>query len=1010
MCLAKKALALLCLLLTLWTAAAVVAHQHANSAESQTCPVCVAARSVAAIVTPHSAKPVFVRLSTVRVEPSLATCRLPAFAFSNRASCRSGFNNRVPLTLILALILLFRRRKLEMHAYKRQSWFYWIVLVLFTLPASVSAQSTGTSGSINGTVVDPSGAVVKNAAVEISNPVSGYTRSTPTDSTGRFSFANVPFNPYHLTVTATGFAPYYQDVDVRSNVPLTISVALSLGTFNMSVTVEASAEDLLENTPTFHTDVDRGLFDKLPLESQSSSVSSLVTLATPGIAADSNGLFHGIGDHAENSFSVDGQPITDQQSKVFSNQIPLDSIESMEVFAGAPPAEFGDKTSVVINVTTRSGQGLTTPKGSITASYGSFGTSNVDFNLGYGGQKWGNFVSVSGLNSGRFLDPPEFVVMHGKGNEENLFDRVDYKVSNADSVHLNFGFTRSWFQTPNSFDSQFASPWNGAVVNNGGLDPNGNVVGPADQRAQIKTFNIAPSWTRLLSNSAVFTLGAFVRRDQFNYYPSANPFADLGPTNLQRETVGQDRTLTNAGLRSDISYVKGIHHLKAGAVYEQTFLDENDTLGIVDPTLLLSLTDANGNPCFVSNVALAPPCTDLLPYDLTRGGGRFTFNGHTDVKELALYVQDAITKGNWAFNLGLRGDFYNGLTIHKEAEPRLGVAYNIKKTSTVLRVSYARVLETPFNENLVLSSIGCDNNVLNPLLGCFAATPTPLAPGWRNEFHAGLEQAFGKYLVFSGEYIWKYTHHGYDFSVLGNTPITFPVEWERSKIPGVAGRVSVPNFHGFTALVVFSSVAARFFTPQVGGAGAVPSAPSGVFRIDHDEKFNQTTHLQYQPWRRGPWVGFNWRYDSGLVAGAVPFATAPGGGVDLSGLTADQEFQAGLFCGSFRPAPPSPTNPVGTPLPSICPPTMPFGSTLVQIPAPGTENDDHNPPRIAPRHLFDLAIGHDNIFHGDKYKWSARFTVINLMNKTALYNFLSTFSGTHYVTPRAFTAQLGFNF
>ena len=79
----------------------------------------------------------------------------------------------------------------------------------------------------------------------------------------------------------------------------------------------------MENESTFHTDVDRDLFDKLPLESASSSVSSLVTLATPGVAADSNGLFHGLGDHASNSFSVDGQPITDQQSKVFSNQIPV---------------------------------------------------------------------------------------------------------------------------------------------------------------------------------------------------------------------------------------------------------------------------------------------------------------------------------------------------------------------------------------------------------------------------------------------------------------------------------------------------------------------------------------------------------------------------------------------------------------------------------------------------------------------------------------------------------------
>src|SRR6202008_4368602 len=127
-----------------------------------------------------------------------------------------------------------------------------------------------------------------------------------------------------------------------------------------------------------------------------------------------------------------------------------------------------------------------------------------------------------------------------------------------------------------TFDSQFATPWNGVVVNNGGLDPNGNVVGPTDQRSQIKTFNIAPVWTRLISSSAVFTLGAFVRRDQYNYYPSPNPLADLGPINS--ESIAQDRNLTNAGLRSDISYVKGIHNIKAGATYEHWFLNENDNL------------------------------------------------------------------------------------------------------------------------------------------------------------------------------------------------------------------------------------------------------------------------------------------------------------------------------------------------------------------------------------------------------------------------------------------------
>lgn len=905
--------------------------------------------------------------------------------------------------------------------------FCALVVMALSLPLTLAgAQSVGNSGSVNGTVLDPTGAVVAGAKVEIRNPVSGFDRSTTTDNNGKFTFTNIPFNPYHLTVIAAGFLTSVQDVEARSSVPVSISVKLEVAGSTTAVTVEAEGGDLVENDPTFHTDVDKNLFDKLPLESQSSSVSSLVTLSTPGITADSNGLFHGLGDHAENSFSVDGQPITDQQSKIFSNQIPLDAIQSMEVIAGAPPAEYGDKTSVVINVTTQSGQGVTTPHGSLTMSYGSFGTSNVDFNLAYGGKKWGNFVSASGLNSGRFLDPPEFVVMHDKGNQENLFDRLDYQLSTADSIHLNLGYTRSWFQTPNTYDSQDATAWNGVVVSNGGLDPRGNVVGAADQRSQINTFNIAPSWTRLISSTAVFTLGAFVRRDQFNYYPSSNPFADLGPTNLQRETVGQNRNLTNAGVHSDLSYVKGIHNLKAGAVYQQTFLDEQDRLGIVDPTLLPSLVDANGVPCYnaTTHQALAAPCTDLIPYDLTqpRGGSLYTFNGHTDVKELALYLRDNITKGNWSMNLGLRADFYNGLSTHREIEPRLGVAYNIKKTNTVLRVSYARVLETPFNENLVLASDGCNNAVLNPLLGCFEqGQATPLSPGWRNEFHAGIQQAFSRYLVFSGEYIWKYTHDGYDFSILGNTPITFPVEWERSKIPGYAGRVSVPDFHGFSALAVFSSVAARFFTPQVGGAGAVPSAVlaggSVPFRIDHDEKFNLTTHLQYQPWKAGPWFGFNWRYDSGLVAGQTPcyggncaqtsmtstgepaIAMTDSFGVPLS---ADQEFEAGLFCGSLRATPTQA-------LPDPCPVSQ-FGSTLLRVPAPNTENDDKNPPRIAPRDLFDVAVGHDNIFKGDRYKVSLRLTAINVTNAYALYNFLSTFSGTHYVTPRAVTAELGFHF
>ncbi len=918
-----------------------------------------------------------------------------------------------------------------MHTSNRRVIFALVVGFLFAGVSALLAQSAGNGGTISGTVADVTSAVVPGATVKIENPVSGYSRSTTSDGAGHFQFTNVPFNPYHLAITVAGFAPYSQDVDVRSSVPILLKSTLTVG--ESSTVVNVTATDLLETDSTFHTDIDRQMIDKLPLESQSSSLSSIVTLSSPGVSADSNGLFHGLGDHASNSFSIDGQSITDQQSKVFSNQLPANSVQSLEVISGAPPAEFGGKTALVIQVTTRSGQGVTKPTGSVTTSYGSFGSATGAVDLSYGGQDWGNFIEVDGLNTGRFLDPPEFVVFHAKGNELNIFDRIDRQFTTADSVHLNLNYSRSWFQTPNAYDNLNIQ---NVISGGSGANPIFGNVGNTDQRSKIGTFNISPSYTHTIGNDSVFNFGIYVRKDQYNYYPSNDPLADSGP--IQSQTIGQDRSLTNAGTRADISYVKGINNVKIGATYSQTFLRENDTLSVVNSTFNSPCVDADNSPqpgftspsqcaaagLFSNDASVGGTFNPvLLPYDLTRGGGYFNFIGHTDVKELALYAQDQIKAGNWLFNVGIRGDLYNGLTIARQAEPRVGVSYTVKQTSTVLRLSYARTLESPFNENLVLSSQGCLNDVLAPLLLCTPGVSGNLQPGFKNEFHAGLQQAFGKNLVISGEYIWKYTHNAFDYSVLGNTPITFPIDWHNSKIPGFAIRADVPNIHNFSAFVVMSSVAARFFPPQVAGAGATVGGSGFPFRIDHDERFNQTTHVQYQiPGKLSPWIGINWRFDSGLTAGAVPCynVTDPnsscnpinGGpsimingkpGIDLSGLTPDQQFQAGLTCNGIKATPY-----VGIPGNQCL--ASELTSKLVSIPAPGTENDDKNPPRIAPRNLFDATVGQDNLFHSDRYRWSLRLTAVNITNKYALYNFLSTFSGTHYVTPRAMTAEVGFHF
>ncbi|MHB8736899.1 MAG: TonB-dependent receptor domain-containing protein, partial [Terriglobales bacterium] len=341
---------------------------------------------------------------------------------------------------------------------------------------------------------------------------------------------------------------------------------------------------------------------------------------------------------------------------------------------------------------------------------------------------------------------------------------------------------------------------------------------------------------------------------------------------------------------------------------------------------------------------------------------------------------------------GVRADRYDGLSHAGAIEPRLGISYLFRPTNTVLRLGYGRLFDTPYNENLVLSSATGAGGLATTTFGAFGGVP--LRPGIRNQFNAGLQQGFGRLVVMDAEYFWKFTHNAFDFDTLFNSPITFPINWRKSKIDGLAVRVTLTAQHGFSAYSVMGHTRARFFGPEVGGIIFNSPISSRVFRIDHDQKFEQTTHLQYQPTPKWPWVAMTWRFDSGLVAGSVPDAAS------ALALTADQQASIGLRCGSVVAT-------LSQPLTSC---NGPLSAALVRIPAPGTANEDTNPPRVAPRNLFDMEVGSDNVFRTDRAKITLTLSALNLTNKVSLYNFLSTFSGTHFVAPRTLQVQMGLVF
>jgi hypothetical protein len=831
-----------------------------------------------------------------------------------------------------------------------------ICLLTLVLILSSAALAQGLSaGTVGGVVVDPNNAVVPNANVTITNPVTGYTRSATTDREGTFRFDNVPPNSYQLSISASGFSPATQSVNVRSSVPMSLRLALAVGQASETVTVTGGTADVLENVPSAHVDVDKSLIDRLPVRDPGSGLSTAVTLAAPGVAADSNGGYHPLGDHFESNISLDNQPISDQQSKFFSTQIPVNIIQSMEVITGAVPAEFGDKTSLIVNAITRSGLNQKKPTGSFNALYGTFGTTHEDAALAYGNAKGGNFVAFNFERSGRFLDAPEFTVLHDRGTAGSIFDRVDYSPNSRDTFHLNLFLARNNFQTPNEFDQQTFGQ---------------------DQHQLVHTINIAPGYVHIFSPTTVLTVNPYYRLDNVKYFASPDPFSD------QPITFSESRRLNNVGIKTDVSYVKGRHNAKFGVQFSHTFLNEGFQFGI---------TDANFND---------PESEDflpgLLPFDLTRGGTPFVFHGRTDIKQEALFAQDSVTLGNATVLLGLRFDNYNGITHDRLLQPRVGISYLVKRTNTILRGSYTRNFETPYNENLILSSATGAGGLANGVLG--DTSNLPLLPGRRNQFNFGFQQALGRHIVVDGDYFNKRTTNAYDFNVLFNTSVVFPISWQKSKIDGVSARVNLTNYKGLSAFMVAGHTRARYFPPESGGLFFNSDLPTGVFRIDHDQAFQQTTQVQYQfdHWKDvAPYFAFTWRYDSGLVSGAVPdFDTA------LT-FTADQQAQIGLFCGNVFA---TPTQPI-----TSCADSN-RGALRVRIPADGTANDDTNPPRIAPRHLFDLSAGTDNLFHTEGAKVTLRFTVINLTNKVALYNFQSTFSGTHFVTPRSYQGQVGVTF
>jgi len=796
----------------------------------------------------------------------------------------------------------------------RRTWLtVWSCVMLLALP--LSGQTTA---SLTVRVLSPDGTRIGDAQVLLENPVSGFRSALVGDGAGEFHLAQIPLQSYRLTVTAPGFAAQTMSVSLRSNVPTSLDVILKLAAEHQEVNVEAVETGLVD---TEATGTRNGLSGKaletIPVPPGNRGLEAFL-LTLPGVAVNANGAIHPRGAHNQMTFVVDGLPISDQMSGAFATALDPNIVSSLEFYTGDVPAEFGAKVSGVAAISTKSGIGSRRRSfGSVQLGGGSFDTLQSAVQTGGELGRFAYFASVSAVKSHRFLDAVSLDNLHNGGNSERVFIRLDYTPSDRDGLRLEAMAGRSDFELANRRSQQAAG---------------------MKQRQLLRDASFWLTWNRTLSPSATWEWRVAYRPTIAQLSPSA------GDTPV---TAAQSRHLNTFTVSNRVNWVRGRNSLRAGVDWQRFHVSEDFAMGITDPAF---------------NVPGAKGFNDsLLAHDLSRGGSLFRFRDRAAGTLFSLFAQDVIRAGRLTLSLGARYDNYRFLVNGQQVQPRVGVAFDLKETGTVLRASYNRNYQTPPNENLLLSDSKAASQLAPSAVRQALGSHVPIQPQREDVREVGLQQRLFGRMSLNASYYRKSSRDQQDNNNFFDTGIIFPVTLARIRVEGAEARLVLPPVRGLSASVSATHARAVSTPPFTGGLyigqQAVELLNAGPFLIDHDQKLGLQSNIHYTPHRRW-WVSTSIRYDSGLVS--------------------------------------NPSDPVKVAADPDHSDLLPYVNLTAST------------PRVRPRTVTDVAVGYQG-WRGDRQAWDVQLHASNIFNVTALYNFQSVFVGTRLITPRMTAVKLRWN-
>src|SRR6202162_5117857 len=508
--------------------------------------------------------------------------------------------------------------------------------------AATSLHAQRVRGELRIEIHDSAGATIA-ADAELLSEANQLHRTFKIAQDGRYTAQDLPFGIYRLNINAEGFAPWTKLVDIRSEVPLRITVTLGVAPVATQIQVTDSAT-LVDpsRTGTIYS-VGRQTIDQQMAPQPGRNLSDLVN-QQPGWLYEANGVLHPRGSEYDVQYIFDGLPMTQNRSPAFAPEFDADDVESMRVLTATFPAEYGRKLGGVVEVTTVKDvpDGL---HGQFDLNAGSFSSISSSAALSYAFGENRFSISGNGFHTDRYLDPPVLENFTNSGNADGFSASYEREFSGSDRLRFTVIHNAVRFLVPNELVQQQA----GQRQDITNLETSGQVF-----------------FQHTVSPNLFLTLSGSVRDASADL--TSNPFAT--PV-----VVAQSRGYREGYARADLSGHKGHHNWKTGVDSFFTPVHE----------------------------ALAYTITDLTQFDPATQQ-QFQFVDHKWDIEPSAYAQDELHLGNWNISAGLRFDHYAFVAHESAWSPRLGISRYVPSLNLLLHASYDRVFQTPAMENLLLAS------------------------------------------------------------------------------------------------------------------------------------------------------------------------------------------------------------------------------------------------------------------------------------------------------------------